>query len=102
MSGTVCGSIHKWFILFNVFVLIPFGVSCKKTIFIDAFANIRGFELCFKCKSDWKVVFHPLIVYGSELLQSFRSCEYKIMINFKHIRTKEFSTSCFIRGANIG
>ena len=50
--------LHEWFVFNYIFIFVPFGVGCKESTFIGAFANIRGTELGFKRKSDrnWPVL----------------------------------------------
>ena len=40
----VSSSIHKFVAFHNGFVLIPLGIGCKESTFVDAFANVESFK----------------------------------------------------------
>ena len=55
--GSAIGSaICERCIVQHAFIFIPFGVGCKKSVFIDVLANIRGTQLGLKRKSDWNLI----------------------------------------------
>ena len=45
MSGAISSASHEVDIVLDGFIFIPFGVGCKESIFIGAFANVGGTQL---------------------------------------------------------
>ena len=44
-SSAISSAIHEVSIILDVLIFIPFGVGCKESVFIGAFANVRGTQL---------------------------------------------------------
>ena len=85
VSSAIGGTIHEGSIILGVFILVPFCVGCKESVFIDVFANARSTQLRLECKSDWNLVLsHPLIVQASKVISGSCRSEDTFMTNFKN------------------
>ena len=90
VSSAIGSAIHEGGIVLDILISIPFGVGCKESVFVDAFANIGSSQLGFECKCDWNLVLsHPLIVWASKATTSSCHSENTFMVNFKEMCTAE-------------
>ena len=97
MSGAISSASHKVDIVLDGFILIPFGVGCEESVFINALSNIRSSQFRFKCECNWNLVLsHPLIVQACEATLSCCSGEDTFMANFEDVRTTEFIACRFV------